>query len=144
MSNLARDHRNRELAQIHIGVTALQWSDADYRAILKLKTGESSSGKLDSAGRKAFLAHLKTCGWNPGKKTYTQADKIAWYWQQLVAAGGVENGSKAALLTFVGRTTGMEVSDLKFLPVQKASTVIEALKSWVNRCKAKAKKEATQ
>ncbi|WP_394790497.1 hypothetical protein [Rhodoferax sp.] len=39
-------------------------------------------------------------------------------------------------MAFVGRTAGMAVSDLKFLPVQKASSVIEALKSWGARCKA--------
>nr|WP_315237671.1 regulatory protein GemA [uncultured Albidiferax sp.] len=142
MSKLARDHRNAELAQIHIGVAALQWTDDDYRVILHSKTGHSSAGKLDAAGRRAFLDHLRACGWKPAKKAFTQADKIQYFWEQLVAAGGVKDGSKAALMAFVGRTAGMAVSDLKFLPVQKASTVIEALKSWSNRCKAK--KEAAQ
>lgn len=51
------DARRKELAQIHLGVKALQWSDADYRAILLAKTGKASSADLDSAQRKRFIEH---------------------------------------------------------------------------------------
>ncbi|APW38597.1 hypothetical protein RD110_16485 [Rhodoferax koreense] len=137
MSKLARDNRNADLARIHIGVAALGWSDDDYRVILQARTGVTSASQLDAAGRKAFLAHLETSGWKPAKKPFSQADKIDWYWQQLVKAGGVKDGSKAAMMAFVGRTAGMGVADLKFLPTKQASAVIEALKAWHKRATVK-------
>lgn len=127
--------RRNELAQIHIGVTALKWSDDDYRAILFAKTGKTSAAELDSTGRKRFLDHMRSCGWKGGQKPFTQAAKIAWLWRKLFEAGGTPDGSQAALLAFVGRVAGMGVSDLKFLPTADASNVIEALKARLNRSK---------
>lgn len=127
--------RKNELAQIHIGVQALKWSDDDYRAILFAKTGKSSSAELDSTGRKRFLEHMRACGWKGGQKPFTQAAKIAWLWKKLAEAGGTPDGSQAALLAFVARVTGMGISDLKFLPTAGASNVIEALKARLNRSK---------
>lgn len=125
--------RRKELAQIHLGVKALGWSDADYRAILAAKTGKSSAGDLDSAQRKRFIEHLQSCGWQGTKRKFSQAEKIAWYWSQLDKAGALTDASKPALLAFVGRVAGVGVSDLRFLPTAQASTVIEGLKAWLNR-----------
>jgi phage gp16-like protein len=133
MSKLARDHRNADLARIHMGVAALGWNDDDYRAVLVAKTGKASAADLDAAGRKAFLDHLQRCGWKPTKKPFTQADKIAWLWRKLGSAGVVRDQSPAALRAFVGRTAGMDVEHLKFLPSAEASKVIEALKAMLNR-----------
>ena len=102
MSKLARDHRNADLARIHMGVAALRWSDGEYRDILCARTGKTSASELDATQRKAFIEHLQRCGWKPAKKPFTQADKIAWLWRKLGDAGGLRDGSQAALRAFVG------------------------------------------
>ena len=133
--------RRADLARIHIGVAELGWSDADYRAALFERTGKDSASGLDAKGRGAFLSYMKECGWNGGAKPFkpvTQADKIADLWRQLDQAGALDNGSKQALLAFVGRVTKLGVDDLRFLPPRPASDVVEALKAWLKRAKAKA------
>ena len=110
-----------------------RFQGADYRAILYEKTGKRSSAELDAAGRQAFIEHLQRCGWKAARKPFTQADKIAWLWRKLGEAGGLRDASDAALMAFVGRTAGMGVSHLRFLPVAEASKVIEALKKMLDR-----------
>lgn len=133
MSKLARDHRNGDLARIHMGVAALGWSDDEYRDILFLKTGKASAAELDATGRKAFIAHLEACGWKPARKPFGQIEKITWLWGKLGKAGALRDTSKEALRAFIGRTAGMEVADLKFLPSAERTKVIEALKAMLNR-----------
>lgn len=128
-----QDARKRELAQIHMAKAALGWDDDHYRAILLAKTGKPSASELDSTGRKRFIEHLRLCGWKAPQKPFTQADKIKWLWRKLGAAGALTDPSSAALMAFVGRTAGMAVSDLKFLPVREGIKVVEALKSWLDR-----------
>lgn len=127
--------RRRELGQIHQGKAALGWSEEDYRAHLQRLTGKTSAADLDAAGRRSVLNHLAACGWAPKRafKPFGQPEKIKWLWRKLGEAGALKNRNNHALLAFVARTTGMEVADVKFLPVAQASTVIEALKSWLNR-----------
>ncbi len=73
MSKLARDHRNRELAQIHIAKTQLTMTDEDYRAMLWAKGRVRSAKDLDYAGRKAVIDHLVALGFKitPGKAKAT-------------------------------------------------------------------------
>lgn len=132
---LSSESRRKELAQIHLGVKALGWSDADYRSILIATTGKASSADLDSAQRKRFIEHLHACGWLRTQRKFTQAEKIAWYWNQLDKAGALVDASKPALLAFVGRVAGVGVADLRFLPTADASKVIEGLKAWLERAK---------
>lgn len=136
--------RNAELAQIHIGVAALGWDEDHYRHVLQAKTGKASAADLDSTGRKRFLEHLRQCGWQQAKKPFSQADKIKWLWRKLKEAGALVDPSEAALMAFVGRTTGVEVSDLRFLPVRDASKVTEGLKAWLNRSTTHQPKRGTR
>lgn len=69
-------------------------------------------------------------------KPFGQPEKIKWLWKKLGEAGGLRDGSYAALLAFIARTTNTEFSDVKFLPTAQASKVIEALKSMLDRAKA--------
>lgn len=134
----AADQRKRDLGHIHQGKKDLQWTDDDYRFHLRNLTGKSSSADLSAAGRRKVLDHMAACGWHLATKPFKpfgQAEKIEWLWKKLGEAKGITDTSKAALLTFVGRTTSLGVADLKFLPVAQASTVIEALKSWLDRAK---------
>lgn len=65
MSKLARDHRNSDLAKIHVAKKQLNMSDEDYRAMLWTQGRVTSSADLDHAGRQRVLAHLKACGFKP-------------------------------------------------------------------------------
>lgn len=125
--------RNAELAQIHIGIAALGWDEDHYRHVLQAKTGKASAGELDGTGRKRFLEHLRQCGWQQGKKPFSQADKIKWLWRKLKDAGALTDPSEAALMAFVERTAGIQVADLRFLPTRDAIKVTEGLKAWLNR-----------
>ena len=130
--------RRRELGHIHQGRSALGWSEDDYRFHLHNLTGKSSSADLDAAGRGKVLAHMATLGFKPKAafKPFGQPEKIKWLWKKLDQTGGLRDGSDAALLAFVARTTGTSFADPKFIPTAQASTVIEALKSMLDRAKA--------
>jgi hypothetical protein len=133
--------RNSELAQIHMAVAALQWSDDDYRSILFAKTGKRSAGELDGTGRKRFIEHLKACGWTGSKKPAAgpRYSKQQWHalmlWRDLGKANALTDMSDAALNAFIQHQVG--VSDLRFLGTSHASLVIEALKSWLRRSQVK-------
>lgn len=125
--------RRKQLAQIHIGVAALGWSEADYRAILQAKTGKSSASELDGTGRLRFIEHLRHCGWAAPSKRFTQHEKIEWLWKKLCGASSLPDHSTTALLAFAARVTGSAVSDVRFIPPAAASKVIEALKARLKR-----------
>lgn len=65
MSKLARDHRNGDLAKIHVAKKALNMTDEDYRAMLWTQGRVHSAADLDHTGRQRVLAHLKACGFKP-------------------------------------------------------------------------------
>lgn len=130
--------RRRELGHIHQGKSALRWSDDDYRFHLCNLTGKRSAAELDATGRRLVLAHMASLGYTPNAakfRPFDQAEKIKWLWCKIGDAGGLRDPSPSALLTLVGRTTGMGVSDVKFLPTREASQVIEALKAMLDRAK---------
>jgi len=133
MSKLARDHRNRDLAMIHMAVATLQWSEADYRAALLARTSKDSAALLDADERRSFIDYLRRCGWHPGQRKYTQADKIQWLWTKLQRAGALRDPSPAAQLAMVGRTAGVQVEHLKSLTSREATKVMEALKAMLAR-----------
>ena len=130
--------RRRELGHIHQGKAALQWSEEDYRFHLRNLTGKCSAAELDANGRRVVLAHMASLGYTPTAakfRVFDQAEKIKWLWRKIGEAGGLRDPSPSALLAFVGRTTGIGVADVKFLPTLEASKVIEALKAMLDRAK---------
>ena len=132
--------RKNELAQIHIAIADLRWDEDHYRAVLFAKTGKRSAGELDGTGRKRFIEHLKACGWTGHKKPAgPRYSKQQWHvlmlWRDLGKAGALTDKSDAALNAFIKGQCG--VADLRFLGTSDASLVIEALKSWLRRVKAK-------
>ncbi len=130
--------RKRELGHIHQGKAALGWREDDYRFHLNNLTGKSSAADLDAVGRATVLARMATLGFKPKAakfQPFDQAAKIKWLWKKIGEAGGLRDASPAALLAFVGRTTGKGVDDVKFLPTIDASKVIEALKAMLDRAK---------
>jgi phage gp16-like protein len=72
MSKLARDHRNADLAKIHVGKKQLNMSDEDYRAMLWTQGRVHSSKDLDHAGRASVLDYLKAIGFKAEAKPGTQ------------------------------------------------------------------------
>jgi phage gp16-like protein len=132
--------RNNELAQIHIAIADLRWSDDDYRAILFAKTGKRSAGELDGTGRKRFLDHLRACGWNPkakglgkGKPLTPQQWRIKKLWQELAVAKALTDPSEQALLAFVKANSLTPPDALQFITPVDARQVIDALQGWLKR-----------
>ncbi|WP_164546903.1 MULTISPECIES: regulatory protein GemA [unclassified Variovorax] len=72
MSKLARDHRNSDLAKIHLAKKQLAMSDEDYRDMLWTQGRVRSSKDLDHVGRANVLEYLKKIGFKtiakPGGK----------------------------------------------------------------------------
>lgn len=75
MSKLARDHRNADLAKIHLAKKQLSMTDEDYRAMLWTQGRVASAGQLDHAGRQRVLDHLKACGFKPSAATKPRRPK---------------------------------------------------------------------
>jgi phage gp16-like protein len=132
--------RNNELAQIHIAIADLRWTDDDYRSILLAKTGKRSAGELDSTGRKRFLEHLRACGWNPkakGPSLSPQQWRIKKLWQELGAINALQDPSDKALMAFVKAHSTAPADALKFITPMDARNIIDALQGWLKRVRKK-------
>ncbi len=138
--------RKADLAAIHIAKAELGWDDDYYRDILWAVCRVKSSGMLDHAGRKRFLAHLRACGWSGGSKAGRGADRasagarkaltgpqrLMWsLWQRLYDAKVVEDRRMPALVAFAERQTG--VARLEWLNTAQEDLVIQSLKAWLKR-----------
>lgn len=75
MSKLARDHRNADLAKIHVAKKQLQMTDEDYRAMLWTQGRVHTASELDHAGRQRVLDHLRACGFKPVATAKTRRPK---------------------------------------------------------------------
>ncbi len=131
------DTRKKDLAQIHMGVAALGWSDADYRSVLRSVTGHPSAADLDATQRQRFIAHLKKCGWQTTRKAPPggwQAHKIEQLWAQLGQAQALREPTPQGLQAFVKNQTGK--ASHRFLGTADSSKVIEALKAMLKRAVA--------
>lgn len=65
--SLPINHRNRELATIHLAKKQLNMSDEDYRAMLWARGRVRSAKDLDHAGRRTVIDHLVSCGFKVTK-----------------------------------------------------------------------------
>lgn len=75
MSKLARDHRNADLAKIHVARKQLNMSDEDYRAMLWTQARVHSSKELDHVGRAKVLDYLQVVGFKPALKAGAKRPK---------------------------------------------------------------------
>ena len=92
----------------------------------------------DENQERGFAGVAQAAGYKPKASTFKpfdQAAKIKWLWKKIGEHGGLRDSSPAALLTFIGHTTGSGYSDVKFVPTLEASKVIEALKAMLDRAK---------
>jgi len=142
--------RNAMLAKVHIARKDLALTEDCYRAILSRIVGQESSKGLTDIQLDKVLAEFKRLGWSPqpkGKATATDGQrhrpasgkahvrKVFAIWTDMCREGIPETPTRAALLAFVQRMTG--VDDPEWMTPAQAQVVTEALKGWRGRELAK-------
>jgi hypothetical protein len=138
--------RNPLLAKIHIARKDLALTEDCYRALLARITGQETSKGLSRAQVDAVLAEFKRLGWQakPGKgngqrhrpaSDKPEIRKVFALWGDMCRAGIPRTPTRAGLLAYVKRMTG--VDDPEWLSPDQARTVTEGLKSWRARELAK-------
>jgi phage gp16-like protein len=132
--------RRADLAAIHVAKKSLGWDDDTYRDIMAAVCRVRSAGELDFTGRKRFLAHLRACQEQKGIAAPQKPAKTPWspklrklwaLWQQLADAGLVADRSKAGLVAWSTRQTG--VDRLEWLKPQQLDLVLNSAKGWLER-----------
>jgi len=137
--------RNRYYTLLRVGKEQLDWDDEFYYGIwlpmqgATLKDGKYSASTLSNTQLFTALETMKGQGFKikpSAKPQRKQADdaqskKIRALWLELYQAGVVRNPDESALAAYVKRQTG--VAALQWLSTAQGSTVIEALKQWLQR-----------
>lgn len=124
----------KQIQVIHVAKSKLGLSDDDYRDILRNAAGVASSTDLGEAGFEAVMFRFQQLGftstWNqanygyrPKMATPRQTAMIRKLWGQFTNGQGTE----ASLGHWL--ESKFKVSALRFLPSEKASKVIGALKA---------------
>lgn len=146
----ARDARQSLLAQIHIAKKQLGLSEPEYRDLLTSATGKSSSSLMNANELGRVIEAMVKAGFKQAFKGAPRASGdarevknstrkvvrlIFGLWTELAHRGVIENGSRQALFAFVKRQTDVDHPD--WLDNKQASSVVEALKSMLNRGKEK-------
>lgn len=93
--------------------------------------GKASMSDMSLADLGRLLDHFNK-GWKGPMGHRAHIGKIKALWWSLYWLGAIDDPGERAISAFVDRQTG--VSALKFLDHRKAASVIEALKSWAERC----------
>jgi phage gp16-like protein len=138
-----KDRRDKDLAMIHIARKDLALDEATYRLVIRTagRAPSGSSGDLSALGRSKVLAHFRACGWKPKPATTRrparseQDAKILALWGELERMGVLRVPGDKGLDAFIKRQTGIETRE--FLRPRHKAAIIEALKKWVAREKAK-------
>jgi hypothetical protein len=134
--------RRGRIAKIHIAKKMLALEDDSYRALLVRVAGKDSSALCTDAQLDLVLAEFARLGFvaEPAKAR-PRSDKA--YVRMIYAIWGdlkpyLKDSSQRALQTFVRRQA--EVDAPEFLSPEDAYLVIEGLKAWLERERAKAPK----
>ena len=132
--------------KIAIARKQLGMEEADYRALLaRVCGGKTSSTQCGPSDLDALLREFRRLGWKPapGKagggarrppSPHAQVRMIHAVWRDL--APFVADPSEAGLRAFVRRQTGLDAPE--FLDSRAANKVLEGLKAWLRRERAKA------
>ncbi|KAA0678095.1 regulatory protein GemA [Roseomonas genomospecies 6] len=136
--------RTKELAAIHAMKRELALSEECYRARVSQASGgrTGSAGDLTQRERTALIDGLKGLGAGqkrpgggrsrPVRATGTPIQgKVRALWIEVHKAGGTEDGSEAALGSWLGRQFGVQA--LQWLDNATAARAIEQLKGWLKR-----------
>lgn len=145
--------RRAELAKIHIAKKQLCLDDGVYRAIIARVVGKmrsineaipDSAALLTKTERHALLKEFKQLGFKPRAARAAgtdhladspQARKIRAEWLELRNLGVLHNSSERSLRHFARGVVGVDALD--WLTPEQANAVIEGLKKWVARERAK-------
>ena len=134
--------RKGMLSKIHIAKKELKLTRDSYEDLLERITGRRSAADCSNAQLDNVLTEFRRLGFRskPKRKragrTRPLADqpmarKVRALWLSLWNLAEVEDPSEDALAAFVKRQTGLD--DTRFLRVDDANKVIEALKAWCDR-----------
>lgn len=105
--------------------------DEDRRAIMAdIVPGKRSMSDMTPGQLGKLLDHLNR-DWRGPNPDRAHIGKIRALWWSLYWTGQIHKPNDEALSSFVKRQTGIE--HLRFLDHRKANSVIEALKSWLER-----------
>jgi phage gp16-like protein len=130
--------RRALLARIHIARKEMALDEASYRAILLRVGKHESAAEIDDAALHRVLGEFKRLGWVPQRPAAKRVvephvAKIYALWGAL--APHVVDASLGALSAFCRRQTG--VAAPAWLSPEQAIAVIEGLKAWLAREKAR-------
>ena len=145
-ADLRRMRQKVQIAKKQMGMP-----DPDYRAVLARVTGKASSTECSAAQMDALLAEFRRLGWKalPGRRAPAsqkpQVRMIYGVWADLAPFLARADGD--ALRAFVRRQTRTPatpegVDAPEFLDAEQANRVLEGLKAWLAREKAKRRAEA--
>jgi phage gp16-like protein len=146
-ANLVAMRRKVQIAKKQLALT-----DDDYRAILLRVTGKTSSTECGPSQLDELLREFKRLGWKPatgkaGGKQRRPLSKEAQHrmiyavWTDLRPHLAV--GDESTLRAFVRRQTKTPahpegIDAVEFLDAAMANRVLEGLKAWLKRARAKA------
>ncbi len=127
---------SKKVALIQVAKAQLGLTDDDYRTALKRYGGVDSSKDLNLDGFMAVMTYFEHCGFKstskkknfgdrPGMASERQVALIRKLWSEFTDDAGTD----ATIGKWLSRT--FKVSALRFLPGDKASKVITALKAMV-------------
>jgi hypothetical protein len=127
--------RRTLLAKVHIARKQLALTEESYRDLLRRVTGFDSAGDCADGALTAVLEEFARLGFKPSRpksaKPYVRL--IYALWGELKPY--LSNSSDEALRGFVFRQSGAQAPE--WLGPEKANKVIEGLKAWLARERAK-------
>lgn len=129
------DNRRALLAKVHIARKALAIEEDSYRALLMRVAGGESAGDFTDAQLVRVIDEFRRLGWKGDRKLSDkpQVRLIYGLWKELKPF--LQYHSPAALAAFVERQTG--IAKPEWLSPEDANKVVEGLKAWLARVKAK-------
>ena len=144
--------RNTLIKWVHIAKRDLGLDDDMYRKVLTEITGKTSCSDMNVQQLKTLIEDFKQRGWRKkpqkryspktsNKNNHDMVDKVRAMWIDMHKVGMTEDGTEAALDSWVKRTTtslnsgkGIErVEWLRGAPTGLVIKTLEALKQWQKR-----------
>lgn len=122
--------RNRLIIAIRAACKRQGIDDDTRKDIQETLIGKASMSDMSLAELGRLLDHFNK-GWKGPMGHRAHIGKIKALWWSLYWLGAIDDPGDRAISAFVERQTG--VSSIKFLDHRKAASVIEALKSWLER-----------
>lgn len=150
LASTSTTERRRYIAAIHASAAKLGMDTADknpqsdYRSMLAAVGGATSTTDMDDAALKRVVRHLQQT-LNPGRQVKPadgwHAEKMRRVWAELAALGALRDATDHGLNAFVFKTT--QKAAPRFLTSVEGNRVVEALKAWRDREKAKRRESVT-